>query len=178
MGGPCFKVIPAPSLDGSSTTNRQKKVLGPACTDNFQIMKFTHHGQDWWSVEQCYQALKFSGDMRETIQQTLPHAGETGSSYGMRVWRLGQRGRDMVLVWEEKKLEVMFLVNLAKYECNPDLQNELVDETGELELVGGPSTWEWSKWNGLIQMKIRSMVKEGRDLGGMKSITREELENL
>ena len=177
MGGPCFKIIQTTSLDDSSKASRQKKVLGPACTDNFQIIKFSYLGQEWWSAEQCYQALKFSGDMREKIQQTLPHAGETGSSYGMRVWSLGQKGRNMVLGWEEKKLEVMFSVNLAKYDCNPELQKELVDETGELELVGGPSTWQWSKWNGLIQMKIRSMVKEGRDLGSVQSITKKELED-
>ena len=173
MGGPCFKVV----KDNSSKTGRQKKVKGPACTDNFQIVKFTHLGEEWWSVEQCYQALKFAGDMRETIQKTLPHAGETGSAYGMRVWSLGQRGRNMVLEWEHKKLEVMFLVNLAKYKCNPELQKELVEETGDFDLVGGPSTWEWSKWNGLIQMKIRKMIKEGRDLGSMENITKEELED-
>ena len=178
MGGPCFKIIQTRSWDESSKASRQQKVPGPACTDNFQIIKFSYLGLEWWSVEQCYQALKFSGDMRETIQQTLPHAGETGSSYGMRVWSLGQKGRNMVLEWEEKKLEVMFLVNLAKYDCNPELQKELLEETGEFELVGGPSTWQWSKWNGLIQMKIRSLVKEGRDLGTVKSITKKELEDV
>ena len=175
MGGPCFKVIP----DTSNTqAGRQRKVLGPACTDNFQIVRFTFLGQEWWSVEQCYQANKFRGEMRDKIQQTLPHAGETGSSYGMRVWSLGQRGRNMVLEWEKKKLEVMFLVNLAKYACNPDLQRELVDETGDYELVGGPSTWEWSKWNGLIQMKIRKMVREGTDLSSVKNITKGGLEDV
>ena len=178
MGGPCFKVIPATSLDGSDKTGRKKKVLGPSCTDNFQIKQFTHLGQNWCSVEQCYQALKFSGGTRETIQQAVPHAGESGSSYGMRVWRMGQVGRNMVSDWEEKKVEVMFFANLAKYECNPELQKELVDETGELELVGGPSTWEWSKWNGLIQMKIRSMVKERMDLGSVQSISLKELEDV
>eukprot|EP00092_Neocalanus_flemingeri_P050433 GFUD01058298.1.p1 GENE.GFUD01058298.1~~GFUD01058298.1.p1 ORF type:complete len:179 (+),score=52.10 GFUD01058298.1:82-618(+) len=178
MGGPCFKVSPAPSLDGSNKSSRQKKVLGPACTDNFQIKQFSHQGQDWCSVEQCYQALKFKGDTREIIQKTVPRAGETGSSYGMRVWRLGQIGREMVLDWEETKVEVMFFANLAKYQCNPELQKELVEETGELELVGGPSTWEWSKWNGLIQMKIRSLVKEGKDLGSVEKISMNELENI
>ena len=83
MGGPCFKIIQTRSWDESSKASRQQKVPGPACTDNFQIIKFSYLGLEWWSVEQCYQALKFSGDMRETIQQTLPHAEETGSIYGI-----------------------------------------------------------------------------------------------
>jgi len=178
MGGPCFKVLPSPvSLSGIKTT-RHKKVLGPACTDNFQLKQFSHLGQEWWSVEQSYQALKFTGNMKESIQQAVPFAKETGAAHGMRVWRLGQRGRDMVLDWEERKVEVMFLANLAKYKCNPELQKELVAETGDSELVGGPSTWEWSKWNGLIQMKIRSMLKEGRDLESVQGMSKEELENV
>ena len=84
----------------------------------------------------------------------------------------------MVLGWEEKKLEVMFLVNLAKYDCNPELHKKLVEETGEMELIGGPSTWQWSKWNGLIQMKIRNLVKEGTDLGSVQNITKKELEDV
>ena len=45
MGGPCL-------LSGPGAA---RKVLGPACTDNFQIVAFTFQGRSWHSVEQCYQ---------------------------------------------------------------------------------------------------------------------------
>ena len=157
---------------------REKKILGPPCTDNFQIIRFEYLGKEWWSVEQCYQALKFSGDMKDQIWKATPFAGESKSAYGMRVWSMGQRGRNMVLDWENKKLQVMFLANVAKYASNPELQQELVEETKSFTLVGGPSTWEWSKWNGKIQMKIRSLIVEGIPLDSVKNITKEELEGI
>jgi len=49
MGGPCLLLDP----------NSAKKVVGPACTDNFQIIPFSFLGKTWHSVEQCYQAQKF-----------------------------------------------------------------------------------------------------------------------
>ena len=95
--------------------------------------------------------------------------------YGHRVWRLGQRLRGMVLDWENLKVEMMFLVNAAKYSSNPDLQKDLL-ETGELEIIGGASTWQWSKWNGLIQMKIRDLLQQGVNLDEVKKMPMESLE--
>ena len=95
--------------------------------------------------------------------------------YGHRVWRLGQRLNGMVLGWDNLKVETMFLVNAAKYNCNPDLQKDLL-ETGDLELSGGASTWEWSKWNGLIQMKIRDLLQKGVNLEEVKKMPMESLE--
>ena len=95
--------------------------------------------------------------------------------YGHRVWRLGQRLRGMVLEWENLKVETMFLVNAAKYNSNPDLQKELL-ETGDLEITGGASTWQWSKWNGLIQMKIRDLLQQGVNLDEVKKMPLESLE--
>merc|ERR1712183_446025 len=94
----------------------QKKVLGPACTDNFQIIPFTFLGTSWYSVEQCYQAQKFpeGSESREKVEKCAPLPDENGSMYGHRVWRLGQRLNGMVLGWDDMKVEMMFLVNAAK----------------------------------------------------------------
>ena len=94
--------------------------------------------------------------------------------YGHRVWRLGQRLTGMILGWENIKVEMMFLVNAAKYSSNPDLQKDLL-ETGDLEILGGASTWQWSKWNGLIQMKIRDLLKQGVNLDEVKKMPMDSL---
>ena len=114
-------------------------------------------------------------DSREKLESCQPLPAETGSMYGHRVWRLGQRLSGIVLDWEKKKVEIMFLVNAAKYSSNPDLQRELLD-TGDQEIIGGASTWQWSKWNGLIQMKIRDLLKQEINLADVKTMPRDDLE--
>ena len=114
-------------------------------------------------------------DSREKLESCQPLPAETGSMYGHRVWRLGQRLSGIVLDWEKKKVEIMFLVNAAKYISNPDLQRELLD-TGDQEIIGGASTWQWSKWNGLIQMKIRDLLKQEINLADVKTMSRDDLE--
>lgn len=66
MGGPCFLVN---DLGG--------KTRAPPCTDNFQILPFDFAGNKWYSVEQCYQALKFT-DL--TFQHSLRAQCSTGSA--------------------------------------------------------------------------------------------------
>lgn len=83
----------------------------------------------------------------------------------------------MVLGWEETKVEMMFLVNAAKYSSNPELQKELL-ETGEREITGGPSTWQWKKWNGLIQMKIRDLLRQEIKLEEVQNMSMASLERL
>jgi len=72
----------------------------------------------------------------------------------MRVWSEGQGGTP-VPDWEDRKVEEMLAACLAKYQANPQMQEELLKETGDLEIQGAPSTWRWQFWNGRIQMKIR-----------------------
>jgi predicted NAD-dependent protein-ADP-ribosyltransferase YbiA (DUF1768 family) len=155
-----------------------KKKRGPNCTDNFQVIPFEYplgSGKMWQSAEQCYQAQKFGDEMiKESIREAVPHVGESDSAYGNRVWRLGQR-HDCLLEWERVKVEVMYLVNAAKYACNPHLQQELL-ETGSAVLTGGPSTWQWSKWNGLIQMKIRQQLQDGIDIRDINNMSDSEIQ--
>jgi len=158
------------SEDGSSKWEK-----GPPCTDNFQIRRFTYQDVVWQSVEQAYQASKFRGEWRTKLQEAVPFGGETDSAYGMRVWQMGQRGRGMVLEWEGMKVESMYRLNVAKYAHNPDLCEELV-ATGTRRMKGAPSTWEWSKLNGLIQTLIRKQLREGVDLTTITGCTSEQLE--
>ena len=101
MGGPCYLVEEPPTnppagggqVASAPAVAPRKRIIGPPCTDNFQVALFPFDGDDWQSVEQCYQAckvLKTSGaSFRQRLQQMLPFAGETDHSYGMRVWREG-----------------------------------------------------------------------------------------
>jgi len=161
MGGPCWLVLPP----GGSA----RRTKAPPCTDNFQVAKFEHKGSTWHSVEQCYQAMKFEegSKMRARLQAIQPSSTENDSAFGMRVWRDGQLGKP-VADWEERKVEEMLASCLAKYIHHPEMQEELVKETSDLEIQGAPSTWQWQLWNGKIQMKIRNLLASGVDLHKVK----------
>ncbi len=57
MGGPCYVV-------NSETKERSK---GPAATDNFQYIAFQFNGKQWFSVEQCFQAQKFTDPEKQEV---------------------------------------------------------------------------------------------------------------
>ncbi|EKX42824.1 hypothetical protein GUITHDRAFT_111195 [Guillardia theta CCMP2712] len=148
MGGKCFLV-----------EQDKSQVEGPACTDNFQVVKFMYDGLEWHSVEQCYQAAKYITDRRLYIRDMLPKDGESDEAYGLRMWDEGQCfTSQMNPQWLDVRMHVMYLINRAKYQHNPSLQEELLT-TGDKLIWGKPSTHEWQKWNGLIQMRIREEIQ-------------------
>jgi ribA/ribD-fused uncharacterized protein len=163
MGGPCYV------KDGKA------EVKGPPATDNFQIIPFTYGGVEWHSVEQCFQAQKFERHMPawKAIHDAVPKELEAPKSYGNRIWSLGRSFSEIRPDWENVKVEIMYLVCCAKYACHDDLRVELL-ATGENRLEGGPSTWEWTKWNGFIQMLIRKKLRDGVDLSTITRVTAEE----
>ena len=169
MGGPCYFITPS------------GKKPAPACTDNFQISIFEYplgSGELWHSVEQCYQGQKFpTGPGRVALRNATPLPGESDHSHGYRVWDLGQKFRKIRADWDSKKVEVMYLINVAKYASHEDLRAELLS-TNDTPMVGAPSTWEWSKWNGRIQMLIRKKLQSGIDMGTITEVTPEEFEDL
>jgi len=162
MGGRCFLITKNP--DGSVS-----KTIGPECTDNFQIVEngFEFNGSRWHSVEQGFQALKFSNGSiaRSEIITTGPNEGESNEDYGLRVWQLGQYREDSPMRedWQENKVKVMLLLNIAKYASEKDFQNQLL-ETTEQGIEALPSTSNWTYWNSKIQLSIRELLIEGRDL--------------
>ena len=158
MGGPC-------QLRSKSGGRKP----GPPCTDNFQCIPFTYDGREWLSAEQCFQAMKFTDrSTQEVIRGIRKEPSETDSAHGMRVWSTGTRYRGAFRSdWEKVKVQVMLDANLAKYQSNPKLQQELL-ATGDVEITGAASTeWlhpslgaqNWSQWNGLIQMVVREELK-------------------
>jgi len=157
MGGPCFLVEKRP--DTGKPGPRLKKKPGPECTDNFQIAQFQYDNSEWHSVEQAYQAYKFEdGAQREAIRSAVP-MNENSFDYGQRMWRLGQQGKS-----KESKdaVELMYRLCKAKLAQHPEMQQELL-ATGDVTIFGGPSTGEWSKWNGLIQTRLREELRTGFD---------------
>ena len=164
MGGPCFLVEERP--DTGKPGPRLKKTPAPDCTDNFQIVKFEFEGKEWFSVEQAYQGMKFKDDEQEIIRAIAPNADESSHDYGQRIWRHGQQGKFADSV---NTVELMYKLCCAKYVAHPEMQQALLS-TGTVVLHGGPSTGEWSKFNGLIQTLIREELRSGKvpgsDLSG------------
>lgn len=207
MGGPCYLLVeqplPAtaaapPGLDSEVAGVRvafeptaappRKRTIGPPCTDNFQIAPFPFDGDEWQSVEQCYQACKYlkttpaGASGRQRIQQMLPHAGETDHSHGMRVWRAGSSA-DLRSDWDAVKVEVMLRACRAKLLANEGLRRELL-ATGEAQITGAPSTsWtgasgkghSWTNWNGKVQMILREELRQQAAGGGPQSALYVEL---
>lgn len=162
MGGRCYLVHK--NQDGSSS-----KTVGPECTDNFQIVEngFDFNGSRWHSVEQAFQALKFPIESiaRSEIFATSPKQYESDEDYGLRVWGLGQYRADSTMRedWQENKVKVMLLLNIAKYASHKDFQNQLLETIGQgIEAL--PSTSNWTYWNSKIQLSIRELLIEGKDL--------------
>ncbi|EKX46355.1 hypothetical protein GUITHDRAFT_107963 [Guillardia theta CCMP2712] len=150
MGGKCLVLV---------DEEGKKLVEGPACTDNFQIVKFVFDDLEWHSVEQCFQGVKYLSERKLLVRDMLPSEGESDKHYGLRIWREGQGYEDQKNPrWHDVKVHVMYLINRAKYQHNPTLQEELLT-TGDKIIWGKPSTHLWQKWNGLIQMRIRDEIR-------------------
>jgi predicted NAD-dependent protein-ADP-ribosyltransferase YbiA (DUF1768 family) len=170
MGGPCY------------LKSGVHFMQAPPCTDNFQVIDFffpVGTSDCWHSVEQCFQAQKFNDPTyRKHIQESHPKLDESDASYGHYVWNLGQSKHPIRSDWEEVKVELMYQIVCAKYAANSSLCRELLS-TGNVELFGNRSTWQWSKWNGLIQMFIRSHLQRGTDIISLASVwtSRQEIED-
>ena len=162
MGGRCYILAVE---DGGEIT----RIQGPRCTDNFQIVSpcFRYLDSEWFSVEQAFQAIKFPDKSiaRLEIHGTKPEIGESDEEYGLRVWLLGQPRKDSTMRydWEQEKVKIMLLLNLAKYAADAKLQDDLVATNGfSIEAKG--STANWKHWNECTQIWIRQMLMFQNDL--------------
>lgn len=159
MGGTCY-------IMKQRNNNQFDKFNGPYCTDNFLIMKekFNYEGLDWFSVEQAFQSLKFPKDSRtrKEIHSAGPRSNENSTSYGNRVWSLGQ-GSILRKDWELEKVKVMLLLNIAKYAANKDFQQDLAT-TQNSRIIARRSTWKWTYWNAAIQTYVRQLIHDGKNL--------------
>ena len=166
MGGRCY-VLKA-KKDGSLG-----QFLGPECTDNFQVIasRFSYQNLDWYSVEQAFQSLKFpmGSVVQVEIHQRYPLDDESDDDYGGEVWLMGQR-RDIKLRddWEREKVKLMLLLNLAKYNSDKSMQEDLI-ETGDCRIVARSSTGNWKHWNECIQTLIRDFLISKQDISKLIS---------
>ena len=163
MGGRCSYSKPTKS------TGRYRLFIAKSCTDNFQIVhgKFNYGGLDWHSVEQAFQSLKFpiGSIAQKEIYNCAPRNPVDEANYGIHVWTLGQPRQDtkMRSDWEQEKVKVMLLLNLAKYSSNQDFQNDLL-ETENYRIIANESTANWAFWNAAIQTYIRNLLHAEKKL--------------
>lgn len=163
MGGRCSYSKPTKS------TGRYRLFIAKSCTDNFQIVdeKFNYGGLDWHSVEQAFQSLKFpvGSIAQKEIYNCAPQNPADEANYGIHVWTLGQPRQDtkMRSDWEQEKVKVMLLLNLAKYSSNKEFQNDLL-ETENYRIIANESTANWAFWNAAIQTYIRNLLHDERKL--------------
>jgi predicted NAD-dependent protein-ADP-ribosyltransferase YbiA (DUF1768 family) len=180
MGGRCY--ILTAEDDGRIT-----RIQGPRCTDNFQIVNpgFRYLDSEWFSVEQAFQAIKFpDGSIaRLEIHGTMPEIGESDQEYGLRVWLLGQPRDDSTMRddWEQEKVKIMLLLNLAKYASDTELQDELVATDG-FSIEARRSTANWKHWNECTQIWIRQILMSQGDLNTtirvIENMNPEDVENM
>ena len=118
--------------------------------------------------------MKFgdASDRCRAIAVCRPTRDETSGDYGRRVYQLGQsRESPLKERFEDVKVVDMYKMNLAKYMSGGEaMRAELLaascsaDLSVRYALMGPASTWEWQKWNGAIQTRIRDLLADGADL--------------
>ena len=122
------------------------------CFDNFFPAVFTMDGKLYKSSEQCYQASKF---VDEKWSEKIRNTYSSDMAYD-----LGQdRFHKLIDNFEEKKVELMYKANFAKFSQNKSLRDTLLS-TGDHKISFTGSTNFWNKYNAEILMRIRSELRE------------------
>ena len=97
-----------------------------------------------------------------------PETGEDDWDFGMKAWQQGQSG-EIVENWDDIKLKTMLLINLAKFNQNQGMCQDLKETEGH-QISARPSTWEWRKWNTLIMEYIRRSISARINLEKMSKV--------
>lgn len=129
---------------------------------NFQqcAIVYGENGEVWPSTEHLFQALKTHDRGEREFIRNLPTPGQAKRA-----------GRQVELrdTWEDIKIDVMFMVNMMKYNQNPQLK-EMLLATGDEELIEGNEWGDtfWGVCNGVgrnelgkILMRIRIILRNG-----------------
>ena len=119
-------------------------------TDNFLPCKFIIDGITYLSAENYFQCAKTTNQAdRDMVLK---------SGAGCSAWAAGQNVK-IRSDWELVKVDEMYKGNLAKFQQNEDLRNELLSSgTASIRFTG--STSFWNKWNGLILERIRAELRQ------------------
>ena len=128
--------------------------------DNFFNCNFIMNGYRWTSSEQAYQALKYEDkDHIERINR------ETDISL---IYQLGQSKHHKLSEnydysekiyydpFENKKIKLMYKVNLEKFSQNKALKDLLLRTKGPITFYKSSKFWRY--WNGKILEKIRNII--------------------
>ncbi len=118
--------------------------------NNFFRCTIHHDGLVWTSSEQLYQALKFKDlDHRRKINNTR---------HIFDAYELGHQCKDLLIDnFEERKHELMFEANYAKFDQNTCLRQVLLS-THPHPIYFDGSTRYWNGKNAEIMMKIRDIL--------------------
>eukprot|EP00931_Biecheleriopsis_adriatica_P036419 TRINITY_DN20983_c0_g1_i3.p1 TRINITY_DN20983_c0_g1~~TRINITY_DN20983_c0_g1_i3.p1 ORF type:complete len:289 (+),score=38.50 TRINITY_DN20983_c0_g1_i3:140-1006(+) len=151
MGGPCI-------VDGQS---RQE-------LDNWFKCTFQLAGKEWPSAEHYYQATKYPGD--EDHQEAIRRAPN-----GTHCWSLGQEERPSLRQdLDEKKLEMMYEANRAKFSQNRELRKLLISTHGPIEAQGSPF---WKTWNEVLLERLREELRNHDDMDTQRHALRVDMMN-
>jgi predicted NAD-dependent protein-ADP-ribosyltransferase YbiA (DUF1768 family) len=119
-------------------------------TDNFLPCKFVIDGITYLSAENYFQCAKTTDPAERDMVLK--------SGAGVSAWAAGNRVK-IRSDWELVKVDEMYKGNLAKFQQNEDLKNDLLSSgTASIRFTG--STPFWNKWNGLILERIRAELRQ------------------
>ncbi len=119
-------------------------------TDNFLPCQFVIDGITYLSAENYFQCAKTTN---QTDRDMVLKSGA-----GFSAWAAGQKIK-IRSDWELVKVDEMYKGNLAKFQQNENLKNDLLNSgTGSIRF--NASTSFWNKWNGLILERIRAELRQ------------------
>lgn len=115
--------------------------------DNFEYTPFIYENKLWISSEQAYQASKFEDqkyaeEIRNTLQST-------------RYYTMGQ-SREYKMKKDFNRKKSMKKILRAKFTCNVELKNKLINTKGEITFPDSDDYWGGKKNTlGKILMQLR-----------------------
>lgn len=132
----------------------------PLCTDRNQILPFRWEGREWQSVEQGFQAFRFtSAAKQERICAMTRNQDESVEAYALRVQQAALS--EVRADWDAVRVEVLYRAFRAMYASNPAAREDLLSTVPLI--IHHSDGGFWGKWNGVIQMRLREELKDPAD---------------
>jgi len=129
--------------------------------DNFYKCEFSYGGYTWNSVEQAYQAMKFSDKNHINI---IRSEDNIAMIYFLGNVKYIAHTEEWVTNSTDEKIRLMYEINKAKFSHNSDLKKKLLSNNEEIEFRGnrfwGKKGKTGSNWCGKILSKIRDELRD------------------
>lgn len=128
---------------------------------NLALCQIYIDGAHWQSVEQYFQAARFSdAEYRETIRAVPADIGDASRYaslvHGAQVWHLGQ-STNHALVEHFRPLETVYVATRAKFEQSYIFRDDLLRTKGNIEAA--PNDGGWQRLHSLILERIREELR-------------------